>query len=105
MDKNNALIVAQQYAEVILSHFNDAEIYLFGSFAKGTNNDESDIDIAIVFSNYTNLLEIQLELMKLRRKIDSRIEPHPFRKEDFTQANPLAYEIISHGKQLYKNIA
>ena len=43
--------------------------------------------------------------MKLRRKIDSRIEPHPLRKEDFTQSNPLAFEIIANGKQLYKNIA
>ncbi len=105
MDKDNALIAAQQYADVILSHFNDVQIYLFGSYVKGTNNNESDIDIAVVFSDYTNLLDIQLELMKLRRKIDSRIEPHPLRKEDFTQSNPLAFEIIANGKQLYKNIA
>lgn len=105
MDKDTALIAAQQYADVILSHFNDVQIYLFGSYVKGTNNFESDIDIAVVFSDYTNLLDIQLELMKLRRKIDSRIEPHPLRKEDFTLSNPLAFEIIANGKQLYKNIA
>lgn len=105
MDKDSALIAAQQYADVILSHFNDVQIYLFGSYVKGTNNFESDIDIAVVFSDYTNLLDIQLELMKLRRKIDSRIEPHPLRKEDFTLSNPLAFEIIANGKQLYKNIA
>lgn len=104
-DKKNALIAAQQYADIILSHFNDVQIYLFGSYVKGTNNEESDIDIAIIFSNYPNLLDIQLELMKLRRKIDSRIEPHPIRKEDFTQSNPLTFEILSYGKQLYKNIA
>ena len=105
MDQNNALIVAQQYANLILTRYSDVQIFLFGSIAKGTNNDESDIDIAIIFSNFTNLLDIQLELMKLRRKIDSRIEPHPFRNEDFTPSNPLAYEIISNGKQLFKNIA
>lgn len=105
MDKDNALVAAQQYADVILSHFSDVQIYLFGSFVKGTNNDESDIDIAIIFSNYTNLLDIQLQLMKLRRKIDTRIEPHPLKKEDFNTSNPLAVEIISYGKQLYKNIA
>ena len=105
INKENALIAAQQYAEIILSRFNNVQIYLFGSYLKGTNNNESDIDITVVFSDYTNLLDIQLELMKLRRKIDSRIEPHPLRKEDFTQSNPLAFEISANGKQLYKNIA
>ena len=60
LNKVNALIAAQQYADVILSHFNDVQIYLFGSYVKGTNNIESDIDIAVVFSDYTNLLDIQL---------------------------------------------
>lgn len=58
-------------------------INLFGSYAKGNYNDESDINIDIVFKNYSILLEMQLEMMRLRKKIDRRIEPHPFKESEF----------------------
>lgn len=45
-------------------------------------------------------MEMQLELMRLRRKIDSRIEPHPFRENEFNLSNPLVSEIIKYGKDL-----
>jgi len=33
-----------------------------------------------------------LQLMRsLRRKIDSRIEPYPFREKDFDISNPISY--------------
>ncbi len=41
---------------------------------------------------------MQLELMKIRRKIDSRIEPHPFREKDFIKSNPVVYEILKYGE-------
>ena len=37
-----------------------------------------------------------MELMRLRRKIDSRIEPHPFREKDFNITNPVVNEILNH---------
>ena len=100
MDKAEALKIAQKYALEVESKFHYIKIILFGSFAKGNFNDESDIDIAIVFEDYNNLLDMQLELMRLRRKIDSRIEPHPFRKKDFDLSNPLVTEIITYGQEI-----
>jgi hypothetical protein len=38
--------------------------------------------------------------MRLRRKIDSRIEPHPFRVRDFNLSDPIAYEIMKYGKEI-----
>jgi hypothetical protein len=35
--------------------------------------------------------------MKLRRTVDYRIEPHPFRPEDFTPDNPEVAEILRTG--------
>jgi hypothetical protein len=35
--------------------------------------------------------------MKLRRKIDTRIEPHPFKVEDFNESHPFAFEILKTG--------
>jgi predicted nucleotidyltransferase len=100
MDKSEALIAANLYAQVVTKAFKVKGIYLFGSFAKGNFHTDSDIDIAIVFSDFSNILDIQLELMRLRRSIDSRIEPHPFREADFKPSNPLVFEILNHGKTL-----
>ena len=100
MDKAEALKIAQKYALEVESKFHYIKIILFGSYAKGDFNDESDIDIAIVFEDYNNLLDMQLELMRLRRKIDSRIEPHPFRKKDFDSSNPLVTEIMTYGQEI-----
>ena len=51
-------------------------------FAKGTHSPESDIDIAVVADNFSgDPIEDAMLLMKLRRKIDYRIEPHPFKTE------------------------
>jgi uncharacterized protein len=48
---------------------------------------------------------MQLELMRLRRKIDSRIEPHPFRERDFDISNPLVHEIVKYGQEIEIKIA
>jgi len=102
MDKTRALKSVEEFAAVVAAKFDGVRIYLFGSYAKGTFNDDSDIDIAVVFEDFDNLLEIQLELMRLRRKIDNRIEPHPFRERDFDRNNPMVNEILEYGEQIRK---
>ena len=101
MDKNDALNIAQQYAIALKENYKYVKIILFGSYAKGNYNDDSDIDIAVILKDYSDLLDTQLELMRLRRKIDSRIEPHPFRINDFTATNPLVNEILKYGIEIF----
>jgi predicted nucleotidyltransferase len=105
MDKTDALNIAQKYANVLMAKYNNIQIILFGSYAKGNYNDDSDIDIAVVFKDYSNLIDMQLELMRLRRKIDSRIEPHPFREREFEPSNPIVNEIIKYGHEIKINVA
>lgn len=100
MDKIDAIDSAKKYAIAIKGKYDCQRIILFGSYAKGNYNEDSDIDIAIVFADYNNLLDMQLELMRIRRKIDSRIEPHPFRERDFNLSNPLVNEIMAYGKEI-----
>ena len=97
MDKTDVIGIVRQYADLVNSAFEPEKIFLFGSYAKGNYTEDSDIDVAVVLKDYGSVIDMQLELMKLRRKIDSRIEPHPFRKCDFEQSNPLASEILKHG--------
>jgi uncharacterized protein len=100
MDKRDTLNKAELYAKAVKERYNYTKMILFGSFAKGNFNDDSDIDIAVIFEDYSNLLDMQLELMRLRRKIDSRIEPHPFRERDFDIPHPIVHEIIKYGLEI-----
>jgi predicted nucleotidyltransferase len=101
MDKKTAITIAQKYATVVKSAFDYDKIILFGSYSKGNFNEHSDIDVAVVFGDYDNHIQRQVELLKLTRHVDSRIEPHPFRKKDFNVNNPLAYEILLSGEELH----
>ena len=103
MDKRDALSIATEYANAVKSKYDSVRIILFGSYAKGNFNADSDIDIAVVLKDYNNLIDTQLDLMRLRRKIDSRIEPHPFREKDFTITNPIVNEIVKFGQDLHTN--
>ena len=97
MDKSEAIKIATKYAGEVKMRYRNANIILFGSYIKGNYHDESDIDVAVILNDFDDILNIQLELMRLRRNIDSRIEPHPIRTSDFNISNPLASEILKYG--------
>lgn len=101
MDEKQAWRIAQQYADVLREKkMGMTGIYLFGSYVNGTAREDSDIDLAVVFDSFVDSFDMQVELMKLRRGVDVRIEPHPFRAEDFTAANPFACEILDFGRKV-----
>lgn len=98
MDKKTALKIAKKYIEFLKKNgLNIQKVFLFGSYAKGNFNDDSDIDLAIILKDLQNSYNMQVYLMKLRRKFDSRIEPHPFNETDFDHSNPFAKEILNTG--------
>jgi predicted nucleotidyltransferase len=75
-------------------------IFLFGSYAKGTSNSDSDIDIAVILEGLNNTQDELIKLMKFRRNIDDRIEPHPFDNKNFNTDNPFAKEILEKGIEI-----
>ncbi|RYF85561.1 MAG: nucleotidyltransferase domain-containing protein [Chitinophagaceae bacterium] len=91
---------ARQYLQLIPKDLGVKKAYLFGSFAQGKEREESDIDIALVLANMPDFFATQRLLMKLRRQIDLRIEPHPIQEQDFNAANPFASEIRSTGIEI-----
>jgi predicted nucleotidyltransferase len=53
------------------------KVYLFGSYAKGTPREDSDIDVAFVVSRFEgDFFKVIPPMWKLKRKVDVRIEPH-----------------------------
>jgi len=105
MDKGEALKIATEYVEAIRTKYIVIQAFMFGSFAKGTNHADSDIDVAIVIKNVTDIIDTQIDMMKMRRKVDLRIEPHPFAFSDFNEGNPVVSEIMKSGIQLINNVA
>lgn len=97
MDKGEALKIAKTFIEFISLKYNIQQAFLFGSFAKGTSREDSDIDIAIVINSKLDIIDTQIDLMKMRRKINLSIEPHPFMLEDFNTSNPVVNEIFKFG--------
>ncbi len=102
MDKNIDIAVTK-YLDLIKDKFSNIEtVYLFGSYAKGKSTDDSDIDLALIFKNLDDSMrfDIQVQLMLLAAKIDSRIEPHPISHEDFNSGNPFVVEIKRTGIEI-----
>jgi predicted nucleotidyltransferase len=95
---------AKRYINIIPDNLGLKHAYLFGSYAKGLEKPESDIDIAVVLNNFEDFFEVQMQLMRLRRNIDLRIEAHPILEQDFNHNNPFASEIINSGFELKKSI-
>ena len=91
---------AKLYIRRIPADLDIKKAYLFGSYAKGSQHPDSDIDIAIVLGKIDDFFAVQMQLMRLRRDIDLRIEPHPILEEDFNVQNPFAYEIEKTGLEI-----
>lgn len=105
MDKSEAVNIAQKYIINVNRKFHVEKAYLFGSFAKGTQHSDSDIDLAIVFQNVDDIIEMQISLLQLRSEDDLLIEPHPFLHRDFNFSNPLVAEILKDGIELSSKVA
>ncbi|MEW6714197.1 MAG: nucleotidyltransferase domain-containing protein [Nitrospirota bacterium] len=77
------------------------EAIIFGSYAKGNPQEESDIDVALVSPSFTgDRFEDRRKIVPLRRKIDGRIEPIPFKPDDFVSGGNLVDEIKRTGKRI-----
>jgi predicted nucleotidyltransferase len=76
MDQEPVINRVKQFADVVRQNFQVKKIILYGSYAKGSASEHSDIDVAVVLdSNEEDLLTSEAKLFKLRRDIDVRIEP------------------------------
>jgi uncharacterized protein len=77
------------------------EAILFGSYAKGTSREWSDIDIALVSDIFIgNRIEDKDKIRKITLSVSSEIEVLPFNPKDFDVENPLTKEILETGIRL-----
>jgi predicted nucleotidyltransferase len=76
-----------------------SKIILFGSYAKGETHADSDIDVAVVSTQFgRDAAEEMMMLRKIALKVDSHIEPVPLTPEDLNDNfSTLAQEIRRYG--------
>ncbi len=90
--------IGRKYADALRTVLTLQSLYVFGSYATGQHDEDSDIDIAVVSDDLTgDIVDDTFALMKLRSEVDTRIEPHAFLTSDFTENNPIAREIMEAG--------
>ena len=88
----------EKFIKEIKKKYNVEAIILFGSYAKGTESEDSDIDIAIVSADFDDIYDCMAILMGMTWDIDARIEPHPIKKKDFDEVSDyFVKEIIDTG--------
>lgn len=79
-----------------------SEASVFGSWAKGTADADSDIDVCVVSPGFgKDSIEEMVQLRKIALKVDSRIEPVPFSPKDLNDPyGTLASEIRKYSLPL-----
>lgn len=91
--------IVQEYVKKVCEKYQIKAIILFGSYAKGTEREDSDIDIAVITDDLKgDKLDDEIALMKLRWDIDLRIEPHIISIDDYeNDETPFVVEVKNTG--------
>lgn len=91
----------RKYADVVRKDMLVKMVVLYGSYARGTERQSSDIDVAVVVDNIENdYLEQSARLFHLVRGIDSRIEPVLLLTKN--DRSGFLSSIMKHGKIIYQ---
>lgn len=90
----------KKYSEHVVNSLHPKMIVLFGSYANGSANNDSDIDIAVIYDSIgEDFLEKSQQLYKLRRGIDLRIEPVLLEREN--DKSGFCEEVLKTGVIIY----
>lgn len=77
-------------------------VFLFGSVARGTQNEWSDIDVAVVTAPFgTDRLDEMIRVQSIAKDMDPALSPVPLRPEDLNDRfDTIAEAIRREGKEI-----
>ena len=95
--KEEAVFILKQILEKMKSEFDIKEAYLFGSFAYGTNDENSDIDAGVVLNHDIDFNE-KLKIFSKAQELNNIVELLAFSEKDFDiVSSDIIYEIKNKG--------
>ncbi len=91
--------IISKFIELAGKEIKIKHVFLFGSHARGTNTEYSDIDVAIISDDFEGRPYYDRQrLIKFILKTSDSLELHPFKTEEFSpEINPFVEEIIKNG--------
>lgn len=82
MDKTEVILKLKEFKKLLSQQMKFDELILFGSYAKGNQRENSDVDVAVVLDESNeDYFSTRPLLWKISRIIDDRIEPLLFEKK------------------------
>ena len=102
MDKETAKKLVEEYAKLVVQNMVVNKIVLYGSYARGDNRKNSDIDVAVIVprgSISKNILNDMAKLFKLTRNISTDLEPILLIDEE--DASGFLEDILQYGEVVY----
>ena len=91
-------IIISQFSNGVKRNFPVRKVILFGSYADGTNNEWSDIDLAVITGGQDNPSR---EIFSFGKDIDLRIDAFSINECDFNNSRlPIVPEIIKNGVEV-----
>ncbi|MEK7110214.1 MAG: nucleotidyltransferase domain-containing protein [Patescibacteria group bacterium] len=108
MDRKTIEITLKKYVEKIKTEIKPQSIILYGSFARGTANEWSDIDIMVITDfEKKNEFKLMNKLSDIGSKIDSEriFDVRVLRNKEFTNLSHLSIlsEVKKEGVVIYTN--
>lgn len=97
-----------------LQHLNVSKVILFGSYAKGTQTDDSDIDLLVVtnddfvFESFSQKMEVKLKIsnalnpLRQYADIDLIVHTKPMYEKFLLLNSGFKKEILSSGSVIYE---
>lgn len=91
-------IISQYLASLKEHGFQIQDAILFGSYASGKTNPWSDIDLALVSTEFEGIRFIDKnKIRKITISVSTDLEVLPFNPKDFIPSNPMVKEILDTG--------
>ena len=99
-EKNKSIKIVKRLLKSLKQDGIDvSEAYLFGSVVTGCSNEDSDIDVALVSKDFQGVPYYDMsKISRHRRKVDLRLELHPFSLDEVLTDPPYFFlNIKKHG--------
>ena len=76
MDKAEVITILKRYKKLLSQYMSFDKMILFGSYARGSQREDSDVDVAIIVDEMQgDYFSTRPLLWRVRREVDDRIEP------------------------------